>query len=87
MDLPREPRIDIRKDRRSSDSFREVKEFYNKEIASLFDLLLDESLSDPLKHSIRKYLVVIIFAALDYYFRKMVRNLIDNNDLNVASFL
>ncbi len=29
-------------------------------------------------------MVVIIFAALDYFFRNAVRNLIDNNDLNVG---
>jgi hypothetical protein len=83
-DLPREPRIDIRKDFGSSNPFGEVNELYEREIAGLIKLLLDESLSDSFKHSIRKYLVVIIFAALDYFFRNAVRNLIDDNDLNVT---
>jgi len=83
-DLPRKPQIDIRKNYRSSDPFGEVRGFYGREIAALIELLLDESLKESFKHSIRKYLVVVIFAALDYFFRNAVRNLIDDNDLNVA---
>ena len=40
--------------------------------------------TSPLKHSIRRYLVVVIFAALDYYFRNAAGSLIDNSDLNVT---
>ena len=83
-DLPRKPQIDIRKNYRSSNPFGEVKGFYGREIAGLIELLLDESLRESFKYSIRKYLVAVIFAALDYFFRNGVRNLIDNNDLNVA---
>lgn len=83
-DLPRKPQIDIRKNYRSSNPFGEVKGFYGREISGLIELLLDESLRESFKYSIRKYLVVVIFAALDYFFRNAVRNLIDNNDLNVA---
>lgn len=84
-DLPREPHIDTKKDSISSDPFREVNELYQREVAALIKLLLDESLSDSFKHSIQKYLVVITFAALDYFCRNAVRNLIDSNDLNIAS--
>jgi hypothetical protein len=83
-EILREPRFDIRKDYRSSKPFIELKAFYDREIDALFHSLLDESLGDSFKYSIRKYLVVVIFAAMDYFFRNAVRNLIDDNDLNVA---
>jgi hypothetical protein len=82
-DLPREPRLDNRRDYGSTKPFLEVKEFLNREVAPLFDILLNESLSDSLRHSIRNYLLVILFAALDYYFRNSARNLTDKNNLNV----
>jgi hypothetical protein len=84
-DLPRDPRMDIKKDNISSDPFGEVDEFYRGEVAPLIDSLADDSLSDSIKQSIQKYLVVIVFGALDYFFRNAMRNLIDNNDLNVAT--
>jgi hypothetical protein len=83
-DILREPRFDIRKDYRSSKPFVEVKAFYDREIDALFHSLLDESFGDSFKYSIRKYLVVVIFAAMDYFFRNAVRNLIDDNDINIA---
>jgi hypothetical protein len=84
-DLPRDPRIDIKKDNISSDPFGEVDEFCRGEVAPLIDSLVDDSLSDSIKQSIQKYLVVIVFGALDYFFRNAMRNLIDNNDLNGAT--
>jgi hypothetical protein len=83
-DLPRDPNIDIKKSYVSFDPFEEVKELYESEVDFLIKSLIDDSVSDSLKHSIKKYLVVIIFAALDYFFRNAVRDLIDNNDLDVV---
>jgi hypothetical protein len=83
-DVLREPRFDIRKDYKSSKPFTEIKEFYDREVNTLFHSLLDESIDDSIKYSIRKYLVVVIFAAMDFFFRNAVRNLIDNNNLSVA---
>ena len=85
IDLPREPRIDIRKGHSSREPFREIKRFFDSEIDPLFQLLVGDSVSSSFKYSLRKYLVIIIFAALDYLFRNAVRNLIDNNDMNVTS--
>jgi hypothetical protein len=84
-DLPRDPRIDIKKYNISSDPFEEVDEFYRVEVDPLIDSLVDDSLSNSIKQSIQKYFVVIIFGALDYFFRNAMRNLIDNNDLNLAT--
>jgi hypothetical protein len=64
---------DGRKVHSRSDPFREVRGFYYREIAALFDLLVDSALGDSVKRSIRKYLIVVIFAALDYFFRNEVR--------------
>jgi RiboL-PSP-HEPN len=83
-DLPRKPRIDKRRGHISSDPFREVRGFYDSEIAPLFELLVDDSLNNPLRHSLRKYLIVAIFAALDYFFRNSVKNLVDNNGLSLG---
>lgn len=83
-DLPRDPNIDIKKSYVSSNPFREVNELYGREVDILIRSLIDDSVSDSIKHSIQKYLVVIIFAALDYFFRNAVRDLIDKNDLDVA---
>lgn len=83
-DLPREPRIDIKKNQSSLEPFKQVRGFYDCEIDPLFRLLLEDPLSNSLMHSLRKYLVIIIFAALDYFFRNAVRKLIDDNDLNVV---
>jgi hypothetical protein len=58
-DLPRKPQIDIGKNYGSFDPFGEVNGFYGREIARLIDSLLDESLRESFKHSIRKYLVVV----------------------------
>jgi len=63
---------------------KQVRGFYDCEIDPLFRLLLEDPLSNSLMHSLRKYLVIIIFAALDYFFRNAVRKLIDDNDLNVV---
>lgn len=82
VDLPREPHVDIIKGSSSSEPFKEVRGFYNSEIA-LFRLLLKDSLDNSFKQSLRKYLIVVIFAALDYFFRNAAKNLIDNNDLNI----
>ena len=68
-DLPRDPNIDIKKSYVSSDPFREVNELYGREVDILIRSFIDDSVSDSFKHSIQKYLVVIIFAALDYFFR------------------
>jgi hypothetical protein len=84
-DLPREPGINNRKLHSSSEPFKDVKGFYNREICALFQLLLDASLRDNYKHSLRKYLIIVVFAALDYYFRNAARNLIDNNDMKIES--
>lgn len=84
-DLPREPYFDIRKVHQSLDPFREVKEFYGREIEDLIKILFDESLSESIRLAIRKYLTVTIFAALDYFFRNSVRILIDKNDLDMDS--
>ena len=85
VDLPRELSRGIRKAHGSSDPFEEVRDFYNREIDDLFQILLDDSLSDSIRFSLRKYLIVVIFAALDYFFRNAVRDLIDNNDLGINS--
>jgi hypothetical protein len=80
----REPRFDIREGHKSHKPFIEVKAFYDKEIDVLFHLLIDESLGDSIKFLIRKYLVVAIFAAMDFFFRNAARNLIDDNNLDVT---
>lgn len=80
----REPRIDHRKEHKSSKPFKEVKAFYDKEIDVLFHILIDESVDDSIKYPIRKYLAVVIFAVMDFFFRNAVRKLIDDNDLNIA---
>lgn len=72
----REPRIDHRKEHKSSKPFKEVKAFYDKEIDVLFHILIDESVDDSI--------IIIIFAVMDFFFRNAVRKLIDDNDLNIA---
>ena len=84
-DLPRTPQFDPNKIIISPNPIRVVKDHYDEEIKELINLLFNESLSDVIRHAIRKYLTVAIFAALDFYFRSSARNLIDKNDLNVDS--
>jgi hypothetical protein len=60
-DLPRDPRIDIKKYNISSDPFGEVDEFYRVEVDPLIDSLVDDSLRNSIKQSIQKYFVVIIW--------------------------
>ena len=83
-EIYREPRIDDRKGLSLSDPFRVVRQYYNSEIEALFDVLIDASVCDAVKQSIRKYLIIVIFAALDYFFRNAVKNLVDDNDLDIA---
>lgn len=85
VDLPREPYFDFKKVEVSHNPIKVVKHLYDEEIDGLIKLLLDTSISESIRHSIRKYLTVTIFAALDYYFRNCARNLIDKNGLSVAS--
>lgn len=84
-DLPKYPRFNIRKVRTSSNPWEEVNKLYRTEIDGLIKLLFEISLSEPIRNAIRKYLVVVIFAALDYYFRNAVSSLIDKNDLRIDS--
>jgi hypothetical protein len=85
VELPREPYLDFKKVEGSLNPIKVVKRLYDEEIDGLIKLLLDESINESIRHSIRKYLTVTIFAALDYYFRNCARNLIDKNRLSVAS--
>jgi hypothetical protein len=85
VDLPREPYFDFKKVEVSHNPIKVVKHLYDEEIDGLIKLLLDSSINESIRHSVRKYLTVTIFAALDYYFRNCARNLIDKNGLSVAS--
>jgi hypothetical protein len=85
VDLPREPYFDFKKVEGSLRPIRVVKPLYDEEIEDLIKLLLDASISESIKLSIRKFLTVTIFAALDYYTRNCARNLIDKNGLSVTS--
>lgn len=83
----RPPQFDKREEHKSLEPFTEVKAFYDKKIDPLIHSLLEESLDDCVKYSIRKYLAVAIFAAMDFFFRNAVRKMVDHNDLNVTSFI
>lgn len=82
-DLPREPRFDVKKTISSSTPFQDINQFYYNEIDGLIKILSDTSINDSVRSSIRKYLTITIFAALDYYYRNAVKKLIDKNDRNV----
>ena len=85
-DLPRKDlRFDIRWSGRSEYSPRTLRGLCEKEGNSLSKMLIDESLTDTLKHSIRQYLIVRFFAALECYFRNEARILVDKNNLDIAS--
>jgi hypothetical protein len=83
-DLPRRARFD-NKINGSSRPFHEVNRLFESEVVGLIKILFDDSLSESIRLAIRKYLTVILFAALDYFFRNSVRTIVDKNDLNVDS--
>lgn len=82
-DLPREPHFDYKKTHTSSKPLHEVQGLYSDEVDGLLRMLSNDSLSEPIRNAMQKYLTVTIFAALDYFFRNSVRVLIDKHNLNI----
>ncbi len=84
-DFPsRNPQFNVRKLGGSDYSSRQVSALYGKEIESLIKMLLDKSLNESLKEALRKYLLVKVFAALEYFFRNEVKKLVDKNNLDIT---
>lgn len=67
-------------------SFRQVNGFYSTQINYLIKMLLDKKVNPYLKQTLRKYIVITLFAGLEYFFKNEASNLVDKLNLDVSSF-
>jgi len=83
--FPRRARFGINLSADVDYSFRKVKGFYSAQIDYLIKMLLDKRVSPYLKQSLRKYIVIALFAAMEYFFKNEASNLVDKLNLDVSS--
>lgn len=83
--FPRRARFGINLSGDVDYSFRKVKGFYSTQIDFLIKMLLDKNVTPDLKQTLRKYIIIAFFAALEYYFKNEASKMADKLSLDVSS--
>lgn len=47
-------------------------------------MLPNEEISNELRQSLRKYLIISLIASMEYFFRNEAKNIVDNNDMDIT---
>jgi hypothetical protein len=86
--IKRKPKLDFRKIRESHDrSFRYINKFYKTEIEPIIKMLPNKEISNELRQSLKKYLIISLISSMEYFFRNEAKNIVDNNDMDITRLL
>lgn len=82
----RTPRYDSKKTGGLSDvdPYRYVRTLSETEVKPIIESLSKDSISETIKQSLRKYLIVLLISTLEYFFKNEVRRIVDKNDLDTS---
>ena len=61
-----------------------IKGIKESEVEPIIELLGTSAISETIKQSLRKYLIVLLISALEYFFKNESKFVIDNNDLDTS---
>jgi hypothetical protein len=67
-----------------TDSYKSVKKLCSNEIEPIIRMLRDNKLEESFKQSLRKYLVIMLIASLEHFFRSESKYLVDKNNLDIT---